>query len=156
MSFLDEDVILPPGQVYALISVVSPSSTQKADAIALKIRGVFASREAAEIHVKRLKAMDNTFDVFLVECGKWLLLPPPIDKIGDVEYSEEKLNDIIKGYHETQLLAKAHFEERKKAVMLEGLDAHLLPNERIAKPEQTPGFEVDDGEAGSSGAGRAP
>lgn len=152
MSFLDEDVILPAGQVYALISVVSPGSNQKAEQIALKIRGVFASRESAEIHVKKLKTVDTTFDVFLVECGKWLLLPPPVDKIGEVEYSEEKLNDIIKGYHETQLLAKAHFEERKKSVMLEGLDKHLLPHERIAKPEEPPKFEVDDGAAGSSAA----
>jgi hypothetical protein len=71
-------------------------------------------------------------------------MPPPTDAITDVEYSEEKLNEIVKGHYESQLLAKQHFEERKRQAMLEGIDSTLLPHERLPRPEKPPKFEVED------------
>ena len=67
VDYLKADTITIPGQTYALISVVSPSSNQKNDMCGVKIRGVFETIEAANIHVKQLSATDPLFDVFLVE-----------------------------------------------------------------------------------------
>lgn len=115
---LDEDFIKLSGQNYALISVVSPSSSQKHDVCAMKIRGVFDTKEDAQHHVKRLMQSDSTFDVFLVEMYKWLPIPPDSSKIEDTVYQEEVLNDIIRGHREEQLRVKEHFEERKKESLL--------------------------------------
>ena len=131
LDFLDEDVITIPGQVFALISCVGPSGSQNADKVAVKIRGVFATKEEAAKHVNRLMAANNSFHIYLVEVGKWLQVPPPdVEDIPDQEYSEKFLNDLMKGYHESQLNAKIHHEERKRAIMEKGLDANLTPEEK--------------------------
>lgn len=110
---LEEDFIKLSGQNYALISVVSPVSTQKHDMCALKIRGVFENKEDAQHHAKRLMQSDSTFDVFLVDLYKWLPIPPDSSEINDHVFQEEALNDIIRGHKEEQLRVKEHFEERK-------------------------------------------
>jgi len=114
IDHLEEDFIQIPSQKYALISVVSPKSTQKHSVCALKIRGVFSTKEDAEHYVKRLMQADDTFDVYLVDMYKWLPIPPENDMIEDKVYQEEMLNEIIQGHKESQLQAKQHFEERKK------------------------------------------
>lgn len=113
VDHLEEDFIQIPSQRYALISVVSPNSTQKLDTCALKIRGVFATQEEANRHAEKLTKTDRTFDVFLVEMYKWLPIPPNVDLIDDKVYQEQMLNDIIQGHKEQQILVKQHFEERK-------------------------------------------
>ena len=135
IDFLDEDVVTVPGQVYALVSFVSPTSNQKGDKCAMKIRGVFGTREEAAAHVRKLMRIDNSFDIFLVDMYRWVPVPPDPNAIEDQEYNEKFLNDLIKGYKESQLAAKQHFAERKRAVMEEGLDATLAPEERIPRPE---------------------
>jgi hypothetical protein len=50
------------------------------------------------------------------------------------EYQETFLNDLMQGYAESQRNAKEMFADRKNKVMKDGLDAHLLPEERIAPP----------------------
>ena len=115
---LDEDFIKLSGQNFALISVVSPSSSQKHDVCAMKIRGVFDTKEDAQHHVKRLMQSDSTFDVFLVDMYKWLPIPPDNSKIDDAVYQEDVLNDIIRGHREEQLRVKEHFDERKKESLL--------------------------------------
>lgn len=114
---LEEDFIQIPSQKYALISVVSPTSTQKFNHCALKIRGVFSTKEDAEHYVKRLMQADDTFDIYLVDMYKWLPIPPDNDKIDDIVHQEEMLNEIVQGHKESQLQAKQHFEERKKEAM---------------------------------------
>jgi hypothetical protein len=134
IDFLDEDVITITGQQYALVSFVSGASSQKSEKCAMKIRGVFATRDEASNHVKKLMRIDDSFDIFLVEMYKWVPVPPDPNAIEDHEYNESYLNTLLKGYKESQLAAKQHFAERKRAVMEQGLDANLLPEERLPAP----------------------
>ncbi len=131
---LEEDVITVPGQLYALVSFVSPTGNQRNDKFGMKIRGCFATREEASAYVRRLQKFDNAFDIFLVDMYKWLLIPPDANAVESQEYQEEFLQSMVQGYHESQALAKQHFLERKQAVMEEGLDKHLAPHERLAPP----------------------
>lgn len=155
MDFLDEDMVTVPGQAFALVSFVSPTAGQKSDKCAMKIRGVFGSREEANNHVKKLMRMDNSFDIFLMDMYKWVPIPPDPNAIPDQEYSEKFLNDLIQGYKESQLAAKQHFAERKRAVMERGLDASLLDQERI--PPSPDVFTAPDphpsAASGSGGSG---
>jgi hypothetical protein len=45
---------------------------------------------------------------------KWLLIPPDRDRIDDVHYQNEKLEEIMTKYKENQRMASAMFEKRKK------------------------------------------
>ena len=53
-DYLEKDSIRVPGQEYAIISVISPKSRQKADHIAVKIKGVFSSMEDAKKHATKV------------------------------------------------------------------------------------------------------
>ena len=153
-DYLDEDVITVPAQNFALLSFVGPDQRQKNERMGMKIRGVFNTREDADAHIKKLRRFDTQMDIYLVDMYRWVLIPPPSNPLelehADVEYDQRFLNDLMKGYRENQQLAKAHFEERKKAVIEEGIDKHLTedeklpppPEEAIADPKSI--FEVDD------------
>ena len=116
-EYLTTDPITVPGQKYALVSFVSPTGNQKADKMAMKIRGCFQTLEDARDHAKHLSQMDKSFDVYVVEMYNWLAIPPDPDNIADQEHQDQWLNDFVKGHKDEQLKAKKHFEERKQEMM---------------------------------------
>jgi hypothetical protein len=114
---LEQDYTTVPGQLYACLSVVGPEAPQKNDKFGIKIRGAFASRDEAASHAKRLQKEDSTFDIYVVDMYKWLLIPPDPLKIEDVHYQNEKLEEIMTGYKENQAEAARMFNERKRDMM---------------------------------------
>ncbi len=116
-GMLEQDYTMVPGQLYACLSIVGPECPQKTDQFGIKIRGCFATREEAANHAKRLQKEDSTFDIYVVDCGKWLLIPPDPTKIEDSHYTNEKLEEIMTKYRENQALAAKMFEERKRDMM---------------------------------------
>ena len=122
VDYLKPDDLQIPGQKYALISVVSPNSSQKNDMCGVKIKGVFEDIESAKLHAKKVSQNDPLFDVYLVELYKWLPVPPDKDMIDSQEYQDTFLNTIVKGHAEEQQKAKAFFSERKTELMLGNAD----------------------------------
>ena len=114
---LEADYTTVPGQVFACISIVGPECPQKTDKFGIKIRGAFATRDEAANHAKRLQKEDATFDIYVVDMYKWLLIPPDSSKIEDVHYTNDKLEEIMTGYKENQSQAARMFQERKQAMM---------------------------------------
>jgi hypothetical protein len=114
---LEQDYTTVPGQLYACLSVVGPEAPQKNDKFGIKIRGSFASREEAASHAKRLQKEDSTFDIYVVDMYKWLLIPPDPLKIEDVHYQNEKLEEIMTGYKQNQAEAARMFNDRKRDMM---------------------------------------
>ena len=127
MGSLEQDFTTVPGQLYALISLVGPDCAQRGDKFGLKIRGVFNSREEASSHAKRLQREDATFDIYLVDMYKWLLIPPDRDQIEDVHYQNEKLEEIMTKYKENQRNAAAMFEKRKRDMMAKPVEGSATP-----------------------------
>ena len=113
---LETDYTTVPGQVFACISIIGPECQQKNDKFGVKLRGAFGTRDEAARHAKRLQKEDPTFDIYVVEQYKWLLIPPDADKIEDVHYTNEKLEEIMTGYKENQSQAARMFQERKSAL----------------------------------------
>jgi len=149
---LESDYITIPGQNFALVSFVGPEfCSQKSNRFAMKIRGVFATEEEAGAYVKRLqRSGDNAVDIFLMSLYNWAPCPPNPMEIETQEYQEEFLQDLMKGYAESQRSAKELFNDRKEKVIKEGLDAHLAPEERIPAPagalpvsEKLPKMEIE-------------
>jgi hypothetical protein len=114
---LTQDYTTVPGQLFACLSIVGPDTPQKTDKYGVKIRGAFSSRDEAANHAKRLQTEDPTFDIYVVDMYKWLLIPPDSSKIEDVHYTNEKLEEIMVGYKENQSQAARMFQERKQGMM---------------------------------------
>jgi len=140
MSLLEQDFITVPGQLYACLSIVGPDSPQKCDKLGIKIRGAFASRDEAAAHAKRLQKEDPSFNIYVVDMYKWLMIPPDDSKIEDVHYQNERLEEIMSGYRESQAQAAKLFEERKRG-MLSGTN-HFTPGDEnskfYSKPDEAP------------------
>ena len=119
---LETDTIKVPGQNWACVSFVSPTSNQKCQSIGMKIRGCFDHREDAVEYVKRLIRLDPTFDIFICDMYNWCLVPPDPEKINDQVYQDQTLNSIISEYKKNQTYAKEHFEERKREMMQQAAD----------------------------------
>jgi hypothetical protein len=133
---MEADYITPSGQNYALVSFVGPEfCRQKSNRFAMKVRGVFATPDEAKAYVNRLRrAGDTLVDIFLLEIGKWAPCPPDPMQLETQEYQETFLSELMQGYAESQEAAKEMFNDRKARVMRDGLDKHLLPEERLPPP----------------------
>ena len=141
MSTLEQDYTTVPGQLYACLSVVGPEAPQKNDKFGIKIRGAFNSRDEAASHAKRLQKEDATFDIYVVDMYKWLLIPPDPSKIEDAHYSNEKLEELMSGYRENQAQAAQMFAERKRD-MMESKSTFMKPGDEnskyYSKPDEPP------------------
>jgi len=146
MSSLEQDYTTVPGQLFACISLVGPDCPQKNDKFGLKIRGTFSNRDEAANHAKRLHNEDATFDIYVVDMYKWLLIPPDSEHIEDVHYNDEKLEEIMTKYRENQAMAAKMFEERKrdmKSKPLTGTDTPFIKpgdenSKYYTKPDEPP------------------
>lgn len=114
MGSLEQDYTTVPGQLYSCLSIVGPECPQKNEKFGIKIRGSFNTRAEADSHAKRLQKEDATFDIYVVDMYKWLLIPPDAEKIDDVHYTNDKLEELMQGYKENQAMASKMFEERKR------------------------------------------
>jgi hypothetical protein len=88
----------------------------------LKVRGVFATQDEAEIKSKNLRNNDKTHDIYVGPVGVWVPWDPDAYKTGRVEHMEDELNALHKEKMKNEELAKKEFEERvretkKKAIM---------------------------------------
>ena len=141
MSTLEQDYTTVPGQLYACLSVIGPEAPQKNDKFGIKIRGAFNSRDEAASHAKRLQKEDATFDIYVVDMYKWLLIPPDPAKIEDVHYTNEKLEELMSGYRENQAQAAQMFAERKRD-MVESASTFSKPGDEnskyYTKPDEPP------------------
>ena len=131
MATLEQDYTVVPGQLFACLSVVGPECPQKTDKFGIKIRGCFATNMEAAAHAKRLQKEDATFDIYVVDMYKWLLIPPDREQIEDTHYADDKLEEMMVAYKDNQAQGRKLFEERKR--------------DSMAKP--IPGSE--EGEAGA-------
>ena len=142
---LEQDYTTVPGQVFACLSIVGPDCPQKTDKFGIKIRGAFATRDEASNHAKRLQKEDPTFDIYVVDLYKWLLVPPDPSTIEDAHYTNEKLEEIMVKYRENQSQAARMFEERKRdmmAVKTPGDMPYIKPGDEnskyYSKPDEPP------------------
>ena len=143
MATLEQDYTVVPGQLYACISLIGPECPQKNDKFGLKIRGCFNSRDEAASHAKRLQKEDATFDIYVVDMYKWLLIPPDRDRIEDVHYNDTKLEELMSAYRENQSQAAKMFEERKRDMLAKPVDGSFIkPGDEnskfYSKPDEPP------------------
>lgn len=116
IDVLSEDLPIT-GQVYALISIVGPNLKQKCNMYGIKIRGVADTIEKAKQMTKRIMKVDNDYDIYTVEVGKFFPLNVDPMEVSDIEYENEQLNSLVKNYLENRQQANEHYHQRKAALM---------------------------------------
>jgi len=120
IDVLFEDPAIP-GQVYALVSIVGPNLNQKCNVYGLKVRGVADSIDKAKAMTQRLMKIDNNYDIYTVEVGKFFPLDVDPHDVGEVEYENQQLNNLIKSYLENKELANDQWHARKNQMIKEAI-----------------------------------
>lgn len=134
IDYLIEDPKIS-GQKYALVSIIGPNMPQKCDVWGLKIRGIAESENRARELSKKIMKIDNTCDVYTVEIGKFFPLAVEPNDITDIQYQNEQLNELVKGYLENRELANEHWEKRKVDMIKEATREGKMQEELSSKPE---------------------
>lgn len=125
IDYLFEDPEIP-SQRFSLVSIVGPHFPQKCDVWGMKVRGCASTMEEAKSKVSKLMQIDNSYDIYIVETGKFFPLAVEPTAIGNVEYQNETLNSLIKEYLENKERADTEFRTRKaemtQAAIKEGMN----------------------------------
>lgn len=97
----------------------------------IKVRGVFASQEEAELRCKMLREVDPNHDVYVGPVGMWMPWEPEAYKTGRVEYLEPELNKLMSEKMKNDKKAKEDFEKRLKETKQKAIE------ENIKKAQET-------------------
>lgn len=117
---LGEDTPIP-NQLWCCISFLSPETLKNCSLRAVKIRGVFNSKEEADKRAEYLQKIDPDFNIFVGEVGKWLGWDPDPNSAEDQVYREKKLQEIMTNYKKNREKAKIMEEERKREMLEESV-----------------------------------
>lgn len=120
IDYLSEDPVIPT-QKFALVSIVGPHMPQKCDVWGLKVRGTAENLEKAKILSQKLLRIDNNYDIYTVEVGKFFPLAVEPNQIGNVEYQNSQLNEMVKKYLENKELANEMWHQRKNEMIQEAI-----------------------------------
>ena len=80
----------------------------------VKVRGVYQSRQEAELRAGKLHKSDSNFHVFIGQVGYWLPWDPCADKIEDETFADSQLNDLMTKYKENNVNKDIFYEEQKR------------------------------------------
>lgn len=122
----DDTTLLPSDQKFVCISFLTDKEN-KSTLSGIKIRGTYSTYEAACEQAKKLQSIDQYFNVFVGEMGKWLPFDPNPDSeaVKDSEYASEQLNNMMKSYMENQEKAKVYHEQRKQEMVRQNIMENL-------------------------------
>ena len=134
IDYLIEDEPIP-GQLWVCISFLSPEGIKNCSVRGLKIRGVYGTRQEADKRADELHKKDPDFHVFVGEMGKWLPWDPDPNDIKDQVYLEKEMNDLMKGYKESQEKSAMVQEQRKKDMIKQAAQEEQA---RMNAPKQDP------------------
>jgi uncharacterized protein (UPF0335 family) len=134
IDYLFEDPEIQ-SQKYALVSIVGPHMPQKCDVWGLKIRGTADSIDKAKSLCKRLLTLDNNYDIYTVEVGKFFPLAVEPNQIGDIEYQNDQLNTLVKSYLENKESANEMWHKRKVEMIDQAVKEGKNQEEFSNKPE---------------------
>lgn len=91
----------------------------------LKIRGVFATQEEAEMRCKKLRELDPNHDIYVGPVGIWIPWDPDAYKTGRVEFMEEELNQLHQEKVKNEANAKEEFDRRIKETKRKAIEENI-------------------------------
>lgn len=120
IDYLFED---PPiqNQQFALVSIVGPHMNQKCDVWGLKVRGTAENLDKAKALSKKILQVDNHYDIYTVEVGKFFPLAVEPTQISNIEYQNEQLNQLMKSYLQNKESASDFWHQRKNEMVQDAI-----------------------------------
>ena len=120
----------PSSQNFACLSFFEGKDNEGKSLMYLRLGGVCDTYEQACEMAKNINQEDNVHNVFVGEVGKWLPVVSNVSKsttqyVEDVEYANEQLNELMKGYHANQEKAKLFYEHNKNEKMINNINDNL-------------------------------
>jgi len=79
----------------------------------IKVRGVFSSDVEASAKAKKLQRADPNFNIYMGSVGKWMAWEPDPSKVGEQEYANDQLNNLMKKYRENEENRDNFYTEQK-------------------------------------------
>ena len=80
----------------------------------VKVRGVYQSRQEAELRASKLHKSDQNFHVYVGQVGYWLPWDPNADQIEDEHFTDSQLNELMQKYKENNVNKDIFYEEQKR------------------------------------------
>jgi len=123
---MERDPIEVPGQKFAVFSYVAPhTAPQRCKTVAIKIRGCFETKDAADQRAHEVSQMDPDFDVFVVEMYEWLVVPMPLEQQASLQmkYNEKKMQQLMDSHYETVEKGRKTVQGRMQHSVEEGRKA---------------------------------
>ena len=108
--------LLPEDQRFVCLSFLTDKENNKTLS-GLRFGGAFSTYEDACEQAKRLQQVDEYFNVYVGEGGRWLPFDPSPDQVQSSEYANQELNNMMKSYLENQEKAKLFHEQRKNEMV---------------------------------------
>ena len=138
VDYLTEDTLLPQNQKYVCISFLGDKEN-KTTLSGIKIRGVYNTYDEACDQAKKIQSIDQYFNVFVGEMGKWLPFDPNPDSevVKDSQYANDQLNNMMKSYMENQEKAKVYHEQRKQEMVRQNIMENLKTRQESLEDLQT-------------------
>lgn len=127
----------PPisGQKYALVSIVGPHMNQKCDVWGMKVRATADTLEKAKAMTKKIMRVDQEYDIYTVEVGKFFPLAVEPHAVSDIEYQNEQLNVLVKNYLENREQANEQWQQRKQKMMKDAIREGKQQEDLLNKKE---------------------
>ena len=91
----------------------------------LKVRGVYATQEEAELRCKKLREKDPNHDIYVGPVGIWIPWDPDAYKTGRVEFMEEELNQLHQEKMKNEAKAKEEFDRRVKETKRKAIEENI-------------------------------
>ena len=91
----------------------------------LKIRGVYANQEEAEMRCKKLREKDPNHDIYVGPVGIWIPWDPDAYKTGRVEFMEEELNQLHQEKIKNEAKAKEEFDKRIQETKRKAIEENI-------------------------------
>ena len=128
----------PSSQNFACLSFFEGKDNEGKNLMYLRLGGVCDTYESACEMAKNINQEDNVHNVFVGEVGKWLPVVSNVSKsttqyVEDVEYANEQLNQLMKGYYANQEKAKLFYEHNKNEKMINNINDNLGEQEKNKK-----------------------
>lgn len=125
VDYLDEDPEIT-SQKFVLLSFVTPYSVKNVsinedvktpEIRGIKVRGCFSTKEDATKRAEFLRKIDPYINIYVGDVGKWLPFEDDQTKAEEIDYAEQKLQDLMKAYKEEQLKAKEYNELKRRNII---------------------------------------
>jgi len=117
---LEEDIIVDKYKDYLFNSKVnldkafSEQNEFRTSVRGLKVRGIYDTLQEAEMRAKRLQKSDPNFNVFVGQVGFWLPWDPEPKEIGEEQYLNDELNQLMTEYKANADKRDEVFNTRKR------------------------------------------